>query len=50
MMEDIPGALGKIAITLGKLGISIIYSEDVVLDKDKTATYTAIISKILIMN
>ena len=42
-MEDIPGALGKIAITLGNLGISIIYSEGVVLDKDKTAIYTAII-------
>lgn len=46
MMEDIPGALGKIAITLGNLGISIIYSEGVILDKDKTAIYTAIIQNL----
>jgi bifunctional DNA-binding transcriptional regulator/antitoxin component of YhaV-PrlF toxin-antitoxin module len=45
-MEDVPGALGKIAATLGDLGISIIYSEGAVLEKAKTATYTAIVQNI----
>jgi len=43
IMEDIVGALGKIASTLGDLGISIVYSEGAILEKDKTAIYTAII-------
>ncbi len=43
IMEDIVGALGKIASTLGDLGISIVYSEGAILEKDKMAIYTAII-------
>ena len=43
IMEDIVGALGKIASTLGDLGISIVYSEGAILEKDKTAIYRAII-------
>ena len=42
-MQDVPGALGKIAATIGDLGISIIYSEGTVLEKAKSATYTAIV-------
>ncbi len=42
-MKDIPGALGKIASTLGDLGISILYSEGGILEKDKVAFYTALV-------
>ena len=42
-MRDAPGALGKIASTLGDLGISILYSEGGVLEKDKSAFYVALI-------
>lgn len=42
-MSDSPGALGKIASTLGELGLSIIHSEGTILEKNRTATYTAIV-------
>lgn len=41
-MEDIPGALAKIATTFGDMGISLIYGESMTLEKDKTAIWTVI--------
>ncbi|MFO7797596.1 MAG: hypothetical protein ACQERB_02385 [Promethearchaeati archaeon] len=41
-MEDAPGALAKIAIAFGKLGISLMYGESVVIEKDKKAIWTVI--------
>ncbi len=43
IMKDSPGALGKIASTLGELNLSIIHSEGTILEKDKKASYTAIV-------
>lgn len=42
IMEDIPGALAKLATTFGNLGLSMIYSEAVIVEKDKTAVWTVI--------
>ncbi len=41
-MEDIPGALAKIATTFGDMGISLIYGESAIVEKDKTAIWTVI--------
>ncbi|MHA1149813.1 MAG: hypothetical protein ACTSR8_16380 [Promethearchaeota archaeon] len=41
-MEDSPGALGKLATTFGKQGISLIYGEALTLEKGKTALWTVI--------
>ena len=41
-MEDAPGALAKIAGAFGELGISLMYGESVVLEKDKKAIWTVI--------
>jgi bifunctional DNA-binding transcriptional regulator/antitoxin component of YhaV-PrlF toxin-antitoxin module len=41
-MEDVPGALAKIASTFGNLGISLIYGESVIVEKDKIAIWTVI--------
>ncbi|MFX0041956.1 MAG: ACT domain-containing protein [Candidatus Hodarchaeota archaeon] len=41
-MEDIPGALAKIATTFGELGISLIYGESAIIEKDKTAIWSVI--------
>ncbi len=41
-MEDIPGALAKIATTFGEMGISLIYGESVIVEKDKIAIWTVI--------
>ncbi|MEJ2252541.1 MAG: hypothetical protein P8Y70_04715 [Candidatus Lokiarchaeota archaeon] len=41
-MDDIPGALAKIASTFGKLGISLMYGESVIVEKNKTAIWTVI--------
>ncbi|TFF90134.1 MAG: hypothetical protein EU548_04540 [Promethearchaeota archaeon] len=41
-MDDIPGSLAKIASTFGKLGISLMYGESVIVEKDKTAIWTVI--------
>jgi len=42
IMEDIPGALAKLATTFANLGLSMIYSEAVIIEKDKTAVWTVI--------
>lgn len=41
-MEDVPGALAKIARTFGSLGISLMYGESVILEKEKKAMWTVI--------
>ncbi|MBY9017833.1 MAG: hypothetical protein KGD66_03275 [Candidatus Lokiarchaeota archaeon] len=41
-MEDIPGALAKLATLFGKLELSMMYSEAVIIEKDKTAIWTVI--------
>ncbi|MFX1410774.1 MAG: hypothetical protein ACFFA6_10495 [Promethearchaeota archaeon] len=41
-MEDVPGALARIATTFGNLGISLMYGESVIVEKDKTAIWTVI--------
>ncbi len=41
-MEDIPGALAKIATTFGDMGISLIYGESAIVEKDKIAIWTVI--------
>ncbi|MBD3194394.1 MAG: ACT domain-containing protein [Candidatus Lokiarchaeota archaeon] len=41
-MEDLPGALAKIASTFGSLGISLMYGESVIVEKEKTAIWTVI--------
>ncbi|MFX1323046.1 MAG: hypothetical protein ACFFBZ_14880 [Promethearchaeota archaeon] len=41
-MEDIPGALAKIATTFGEMRISLIYGESAIVEKDKTAIWTVI--------
>jgi len=39
---DAPGSLAKIASTFGELGMSLMYGESAVLEKDKTAIWTVI--------
>ncbi len=41
-MEDVPGSLAKIATAFGDLGISLIYGESMIIEKDKTAIWTVI--------
>lgn len=41
-MFDQAGALGKIATTFGKHGISLVYGESTVIEKNKTALWTVI--------
>ncbi len=41
-MGDIPGALAKLATTFGDLKLSMMYSEAVIVEKDKTAVWTVI--------
>ncbi|MHA1542593.1 MAG: hypothetical protein ACTSQH_06430 [Candidatus Hodarchaeales archaeon] len=41
-MGDSPGALAKLATTFGDLKISMMYSEAVIVEKDKTAIWTVI--------
>lgn len=41
-MEDIPGALARLATLFGNLGLSMMYSEAVIIEKDKTAVWTVI--------
>ena len=41
-MGDIPGALAKLAATFGNLNLSMMYSEAVIVEKDKTAIWTVI--------
>lgn len=42
VMSDSPGALAKIAETFGSLGISLMYGESAILEKNKTALWTVI--------
>ena len=42
VMKDIPGALAKILDIFGEEGLSLVYSEAVIIEKDKTAVLTAI--------
>ena len=41
-MEDIPGALAKLATLFADLNLSMMYSEAVIVEKDKTAVWTVI--------
>ncbi|MFX1238134.1 MAG: hypothetical protein ACFFAS_05200 [Promethearchaeota archaeon] len=41
-MKDEAGALAKIATTFGKLGISLVFGESVIVEKDKAAIWTVI--------
>ena len=41
-IKDEPGSLAKIATIFGELGISLMYGESVVIEKDKTAIWTVI--------
>jgi bifunctional DNA-binding transcriptional regulator/antitoxin component of YhaV-PrlF toxin-antitoxin module len=41
-IKDAPGSLAKIASTFGELGMSLMYGESAVLEKDKTAIWTVI--------
>ncbi len=42
VMKDIPGALAKLLDIFAKEAISLVYSEAVIVEKDKTAVWTAI--------
>jgi len=42
LMGDTPGALAKLATTFGDLNLSMMYSEAVIVEKDKTAVWTVI--------
>ena len=41
-MGDTPGALAKLATTFGDLNLSMMYSEAVIVEKDKKAVWTVI--------
>jgi AbrB family looped-hinge helix DNA binding protein len=41
-MGDTPGALAKLATTFGNLKLSMMYSEAVIVEKDKSAVWTVI--------
>jgi len=42
VMKDIPGALAKLLDIFAEEGLSLVYSEAVIVEKDKTAVLTAI--------
>ncbi len=42
IMKDIPGALAKLVDIFAEEGLSLVYSEAVIVEKDKTAVWTAI--------
>ena len=42
IMKDVPGALAKILDIFAEEAISLVYSEAVIIEKDKTAVWTAI--------
>ncbi|MFX0035995.1 MAG: hypothetical protein ACFE9I_10195 [Candidatus Hermodarchaeota archaeon] len=42
LMKDIPGALAKVIDIFAEQGLSLVYSEAVIVEKDKTAVWTAI--------
>ena len=42
IMKDIPGALAKILDIFAEEKLSLVYSEAVIVEKDKTAVWTAI--------
>jgi len=42
VMKDIPGALAKLLDIFAEEGIGLVYSEAVIVEKDKTAVWTAI--------
>ncbi|MFX1326815.1 MAG: hypothetical protein ACFE91_01555 [Promethearchaeota archaeon] len=42
LMKDIPGALAKVVDIFAEKGLSLVYSEAVIVEKDKTAVWTAI--------
>lgn len=42
IMKDIPGALAKLVDVFAEEGLSLVYSEAVIIEKDKTAVWTAI--------
>ena len=44
-MSDAPGALAKLATLFGTFGLSMMYSEAVIVEKDKTAIWTVISEK-----
>ena len=41
-MADVPGALARLATLFGNLGLSMMYSEAVIIEKAKTAVWTGI--------
>ncbi|TFF97561.1 MAG: hypothetical protein EU547_03955 [Promethearchaeota archaeon] len=41
-IKDAPGSLAKIAKAFGELGISLMYGESAILERDKTAIWTVI--------
>jgi bifunctional DNA-binding transcriptional regulator/antitoxin component of YhaV-PrlF toxin-antitoxin module len=41
-IKDAPGSLAKIAKSFGDLGISLMYGESAILERDKTAIWTVI--------
>jgi len=41
-MSDAPGALAKLATLFGTFGLSMMYSEAIIVEKDKTAIWTVI--------
>ena len=42
IMKDIPGALAKLVDIFADEGLSLVYSEAVIIEKDKTAVWTSI--------
>jgi bifunctional DNA-binding transcriptional regulator/antitoxin component of YhaV-PrlF toxin-antitoxin module len=42
IMKDVPGALAKLLDIFAEEGLSLVYSEAVIVEKDKTAVWTAI--------
>ncbi|MFX0103932.1 MAG: hypothetical protein ACFE75_00380 [Candidatus Hodarchaeota archaeon] len=42
IMKDIPGALAKLVDIFAEENLSLVYSEAVIIEKDKTAVWTAI--------
>ncbi|MGV9204637.1 MAG: hypothetical protein ACOC44_11540 [Promethearchaeia archaeon] len=41
-IKDSPGSLGKIATAFGNIGVSLVYGEAVIIEKNKTAVWTVI--------